>query len=310
MKNLLEISYVKHADINKILWDESLCKAKNALVYANSWFLDTVTNYNWDAIISADYKWIMPMPVKSKYGVKYLATPTFVQQLGIFGPEEPSKELIEQFIDLALQRISFVDFNFNWLNNVPENESFIRTQRTNLTLACGSPYDLLKLNFTENLTRNIQKSERARIRFSPCSIRNIIKLFQESKGKDLKVATTEWYNQIDQIYNVASLRFKGRCLGAYNEAGELLAGMFVTEWQGRATFLFSGNSEEGKMVAALPALINYYLKHIPNEIEIFDFEGSDNEGLKRFYKSFGSVESNYVHLKINRLPKYLRWLKA
>lgn len=310
MKSLSTIRYVKYADINKILWDKSLSESKNSLVYASSWFLDTVTNYNWDAIISEDYVWIMPLPIKSKFGIKYLATPAFVQQLGLFGPEEPSKELLKQFMDLAFQRISFVDFNFNWLNDVPAGESIIRTVRTNLILKCTFPYDDLKLNFSDNLNRNIQKAEKAKIRFNQCSIRNIIKLFQESKGKELKIATSDWYNQIDQIYNVASLRFKGRCLGAYNDAGELLAGMFITEWQGRATFLFSGNSEEGKEHGALPALLNYYLKILPTEIEIFDFEGSDNEGLKRFYKSFGSVESNYVHLKINRLPKYLRWLKA
>ena len=32
--------------------------------------------------------------------------------------------------------------------------------------------------------------------------------------------------------------------------------------------------------------------------------------LKRFYESFGAIEQNYINLKHNSLPFYLRWLKS
>jgi hypothetical protein len=42
---------------------------------------------------------------------------------------------------------------------------------------------------------------------------------------------------------------------------------------------------------------------------VFDFEGSKDKGLARFYKSFGSLETGYSFVKLNRLPKIIKWLK-
>ncbi|MEX1189083.1 MAG: hypothetical protein WED33_07480 [Bacteroidia bacterium] len=272
--------------------------------------MDTLTNSRWEALVSSDYEWLMPLPIKSKYGIKYIATPPFIQQLGIFGPSDASEELITHFINESLKRVAYLDLKLNWKNILINDFRDEKTQRTNLILDISADYEDIKSNYSDNLKRNIQKANNSSLSFSHCSIRNIISLFQNDRGKKLKVANAAWYNSIDQIYNVASFRSKGKCLGVYDKSGELLAGMFILEWQGKATFIFSGNSESGKKIGALPALIDYYIQNAGDTIKEFDFEGSDDEGLKRFYKSFGSVESNYVHLIVNRLPFYLRWLKA
>lgn len=101
-----------------------------------------------------------------------------------------------------------------------------------------------------------------------------------------------------------------RCIvGAYNHVGEMIAGVFSLQGNGRATFIFSGNSEQGKEYGGLPALLNKYMKEAPATVKIFDFEGSDDPGLARFYGGFGAIHANYVHLKQNKLPLALRWLK-
>lgn len=309
MAGLPHLIYLQNIEINKILWDQSLEKCSNSFVYATSWYLDTITESTWEAIVSEDYKWLMPLPVKKKLGVRYLPTPSLVQQLGIFGQETPSKEIIQLFLQKALERISFIDFNFNYKNAIVEYEDASITSKVNLVLHLKDRLQIIQKNYSENLKRNIAKAKKADLKFSPCSMRNIIALFQKDKGLEMKNATPEWYNKADHIYNASSVRSKGKALGAYNIQGELIAGMFILEWNKRAIFIFSGNSKKGKDTGAMPALIDYYIQNPGEDIDIFDFEGSNDEGLKRFYKSFGSVESNYVHLKINRLPFYLKWLK-
>lgn len=309
MTDLPHLNYLKNIEINKILWDQSLERCSNSLVYATSWYLDTVTESTWEAIVSDDYKWLMPLPVKNKMGINYLPTPSLIQQLGIFGHETPNNEIIQEFLQKVLERVSFVDFNLNFNNVLVKFEDASITSKVNLELHLKDRLHILQENYSDNLKRNIAKAKKAELKFSPCSMRNIIALFQKDKGAEIKNATTEWYNKADQIYNAATIRSKGRALGAYDCNGELIAGMFILEWNKRAIFIFSGNSEKGKATGAMPALIDYYIQNPGDGIEIFDFEGSNDEGLKRFYKSFGSVECNYVHLKINRLPFFLKWLK-
>jgi hypothetical protein len=310
MGNLPKLTYLKHSEINKVRWDEALKSFPNALVYASTWYLDSVTNDQWDAIISSDYNWLMPIPLKKKMGVNYLPTPVFVQQLGIFGPEKVSSEMSNHFFNMILKKCPFIEFQINFNNEAPNLEGFGTRTRTNLILNLLQDKSKLNEKYSDNIKRNLKKAEQAKLRFNTTSVRSIIKLFQEDKAQELKGFKTEWYNFLDKLYNVSALRSYGACYGAYDPSGNLLAGMFVVEWNGRATFIFSGNSISGKECGAMPALINHYLQNAPVSIHTFDFEGSDNEGLQRFYRSFGAVESNYVHLKLNRLPFYMRWIKA
>ncbi len=309
MEQLPELRYVPHTKINKVRWDESLLQSANGLVYASTWYLDTVTADTWDALISDNYEWMMPLPIKKKGGISYLPTPLFVQQLGIFGPGPFTPELSDHFLKHIEANLKLVEFQLNAENAPPASGVF--EQRIRLNHLKNLPIDRQQLfpDYSENTQRNIKKAGKAGIRFGNASIRQMIKLFQENKEKEITGWKTENYNVLDRLYNVCMMRKSGQALGAYNSAGEMIAGAFITEWKNRATFVFSCNSPEGKETGALPALIHHYMTNAPAFIQVFDFEGSDQEGLARFYKSFGSIESNYVHLKLNRLPFYMRWLK-
>jgi hypothetical protein len=310
MRHFGDFSLLGHHEINRVRWDECISSSKNSLPYAMSWFLDTVTNQSWGAIIYGDYEFVMPISSKKKYGISYLPTPPFVQQLGIFGPQAADEELCHAFIQIALKEHSYIDLNFNWLNSIHQSDSYEITGRTNLLLDLNPGYEEIRANYSDNLVRNIRKAEKSGVRFNTTSIRSVIQLFREDRGAGLAVATDEWYNMLDQLYNVATLRKKGVCFGAYDSSGILVAGMFILEWNDRCIFLFSGNSESGKNTGALPALIDHYIQSNCDSQRVFDFEGSDDPGLRRFYESFGAIPSNYVHLKVNKLPFYLRWLKS
>jgi hypothetical protein len=309
MKNLPNLKFLPHSQINKVLWDQAMKNSSNGLAYASTWYLDAVTNDNWDALVSDDYSWMMPLPIKQKASVKYLPTPLFIQQLGIFGPGPFTPELTDHFLKHIAANIKLVEYQLNAENKVPASDIFEVKLRLNHVLSLPEDRSLLIKSYSENTVRNIKKAEKAHVRFGNASIRQMIKLFQDHKEHELENWKTENYNVLDKLYNACMLRQFGQSIGVYNAQGDLIAGAFITEWKNRATFVFSCNSPEGKESGALPALIHYYLTNAPEKINLFDFEGSDQEGLARFYKSFGSIESNYVHLKLNRLPFYMRWFK-
>lgn len=307
---LPELKYYPHTAIDRIRWDKCIQNSANGLVYALSWYLDTVTNDKWDALISHDYSWVMPLPLKRKMGITYLPTPRWVQQLGIFGPGPFSSELTDHFCKHVAANVRLIEYQINYANPAPSLPDFTLRTRTNLVMELPADRSTLWERMNENTQRNIKKAEKSALSLSTASIRNIINLFQENRGNELPDWNEQAYRMLEQLYNVSMMRGCGQPLGAYNASGELVAGIFVLQWNGRATFIFSGNSEEGKKTGALPALLHKYMIEAPASITIFDFEGSDDTGLARFYEGFGASPANYVHLRQNRLPFYLRWLKS
>ena len=65
--------------------------------------------------------------------------------------------------------------------------------------------------------------------------------------------------------------------------------------------LFSGSDEKHKDKHALTFLLDNMIRDFSETQYIFDFEGSDNEGLARFYKGFGGKEIFYPEIKCNNL---------
>ncbi|MBK7391410.1 MAG: hypothetical protein IPI23_20775 [Bacteroidetes bacterium] len=59
----------------------------------------------------------------------------------------------------------------------------------------------------------------------------------------------------------------------------------------------------------MPYLIDTYIKDVAGKIKILDFEGSNDQELARFYKSFGSTECVYLQIKKNQLPPPWKWFK-
>ena len=105
-------------------------------------------------------------------------------------------------------------------------------------------------------------------------------------------------------------RGKAQVINVLNENMELCAGAFFIESNNKVIFLFSGLSEEGKSLNAMPFLIDSFIKQNSGKNITLDFEGSNDVNLARFYKSFGSKECVYPQLKINRLPFPIKLLKG
>jgi hypothetical protein len=55
-----DIRYLKRNEIDTIQWDNCIHNAPNGLIYARSFYLDTMAE-NWSALVAGDYQYVMPM---------------------------------------------------------------------------------------------------------------------------------------------------------------------------------------------------------------------------------------------------------
>ncbi len=294
------IKHILQDDINRAKWDMCVDEAFNGLIYAKSWFLDIVCD-EWDALVENDYEKIFPLVHRSRWGIGYLYQPPFTQQLGLFSKTLLTEESVAAFIAAIPKQYRFIEINLNTLNKVDPG-TFPSENWVTHELDLIKPHDQLVRNYSENLRRNLKKSESEGLTVTRnVKPEEVIQLFRENRGKLLHGLKDEDYGRLTRI--VYSGIYKGVVLtyGVYDPRNTLCAGAIFLQSNRKIIFLFSGLNETGRQTGAMALLIDTFIREHQNRHLTLDFEGSNDPGLARFYKSFGSSVVTYPHLAINKL---------
>ena len=301
------IRLLKHNEINKRRWDDCINKSFNGNVYALSWYLDIV-HPNWNALIENDYERVMPLTNSKKFGLSYMFQPFFVQQLGVFSTSQLSQDDVDNFIKAIPQQYILTQYRLNSYNKVDYNSDIIAKHR-NVELDLIYDYQYLYNNYNNNTKRNLAKAEAAGL-----SINNninpeiIISLFRNNRGKDVKHWKDKEYNRLLELINTAISQECCFTIGINDLDNNTIAGAVFMHSHDRIIFLFSGSDEAHKDKHALTMLLDNVIREFSETQYTLDFEGSDNDGLARFYKGFGGAEVFYPEVKYNNLKGILKFI--
>lgn len=304
------IRYIRNAYLNRKKYDHCVRMDKLGLVYAFSWYMDEVCP-NWDCLVLNDYDAVWPLPVRTRLGLKYFYRPFAAQQLGIFSKLQLTDEQIGEFVKEMTAHCRYADL---YLNEEQLEYGLKMTQirlsfNTNLTLDLGRSFREIYHAYNKHTRRNIQRASRHSLQiFEHDDPDRLIDLFRSNRGEALNLDPEFYRNMGKAMYNCLH-RGMGKVWTVYNERNDLCAGIFIVETEKRHTLLFSASSPEGKEMRAMYYLINEYLIYSSGKNKIFDFEGSNNPGLRRFYEGFGAVEKKYQRLVYNSIPWPLKFLK-
>jgi hypothetical protein len=305
----LEITHLKHSQIDKAKWDECIDHSTNRIVYARSWYLDIVCP-GWEALVAADYEMVMPLTSGNKYGIKYLYQPFFTQQLGIFSKKEPDQKLDEEFLISIPAEFRYVDIALNKWNRCQLTE-FQAWSNVNYELKLDKPYTELANGYSSNTKRNIKKATQSNLSIlNDVKTGELIQLFRNNMGKGIKNLKTGHYEHLKQIMDYSLSEQNAEIYGVNSVQGELCAGAFFLKSYDSYIFLFSATNEESKENGAMFMIIDQFIRKHAGERMILDFEGSNIKSLGRFYKSFGADEFNYQRIKKNNLPGLLKLFKS
>lgn len=298
------IRFLQHENIDKSLWDDCIDKAVNGNLYACSWYLDIVSP-GWCALVEDDYENVLPLPVSTKAGFSYSMQPFFTQQLGLFYKSISAKNKLEEFLICIPAKFKYIDFNLNTSNEMPASVNV--SEMTNLELGLTREYKDLIKGYQNNLHRNLKKAAQNNFTISK-NVRpeEIISLFRANKGLELTHLNNKQYAVIQDIAYKSINKGISEIWGAYDEFNQLLAAiLWVTSHQ-KVIFLFSALSGTGKKLNAMPWLIDSFIKQNAGKPLTLDFEGSNIEGLARFYSSFGAKKIIYQRYTRTSLPPLLR----
>ena len=148
------MKFLKRHEIEDEKWNQCILQSPNGLIYAITWFLDKVAA-NWCAFVKEEegnYTAVFPIPLKRKFGIKYVYPPFLVQQLGLFSPNY-STEKEDRVISFLEQKFKFIELNLNY--NSKQGEI-----RKNLVLQLNLEYPVIQNSFSKNHFRNLKKAEK------------------------------------------------------------------------------------------------------------------------------------------------------
>ena len=293
------IQYLVHNQINKKKWDATIAVCGN--IYAYSWYLDLV-HPNWEALIEDDYQSVMPLTGGKKFGVNYLYQPYFVQQLGVFSKMPLPQEKTKEFLNAIPRKYRFAEIRLNENNLLEEGAQGVEYHR-NVLLDLNQDYETIRANYHQNTKRNLAKAQSNNLQLVDTVIPyHVVALFRDNRGALLDKWGDAEYGVLTNLGQVALLRKTAFMLGVTEKGvGELLSAAIFIKANGRITFLFSGLKQEGKDKQAMTFLLDQVIQKYAHQPMTFDFEGSDDENLARFYLGFGGEETKYPSYCFNRL---------
>lgn len=306
------LCYLERAEISAEQWDACVAASGQRVVYAFSWYLDTVCE-NWGAVVEKEegrYMAVFPLPFKINLGIRRVYQPFFTQQLGLFTTPFSKHQSLPDYLTCIPGSFIKVDIQLNTANSclpLQGKHGFRNRARTTYHLSLDKTYPDLEQRYSTNLRRNLKKA-RAQNYFVSSSddISALVRLFQQTKGKELPELKKEDYFLLQQLF------IKGQAIGAVQlleirQKDVLEAGAFFLVSPGKIIFLFGAASDQAKKTGAMGLLLDYLIQQRAGSGDLLDFEGSDLDGVARFYAGFGAKPVTYVSLTRTSLPWFLRW---
>jgi hypothetical protein len=300
------INYLRHNEIDRQQWDDCIKDSPRVKPYGFSWYLDIMAP-EWDALTNDEYDAVFPIPGFKKYGIQYIATPVFMQQLGAFSPDTRLQIALNEFIDYMPDFYRLIDL---CVGQRIDNDHFKVTLKANYELDMSKPYEKLWNGFSKHCKRNIEKASRKKPDLvSDITPDELIDLFVVNKGLEVSGIKARDYQRLNSLMNFCIKNRKGRIIGVRSLKRKLIYGVFLVEIKGTTTMLFVVNTPVSREKSTGYYVVSEIIRESAGTKTILDFAGSSIPSIASFMESFGSTNVPYYRIYRNRLPWPVRIFK-
>jgi hypothetical protein len=288
-------SVVTGKDVNELKWqllvENSSAEQK---LYSAKWFLDIVQP-DWLAVEINDYRAGIVLPRKRKLGVPYIVQPLFCQHFSLLGNTELfTEEVLKELFGWIEANFIKAHFCVNFKLEANPKLWTIK-ERTNCKLNVEPNF---RQKYGSQIKRHLKQAEKFQFQInfvdSPDSI---IHLFVNNNNSKRN------YFKKSEIALLETLLYTGAKMNCFvfqelrNESGELLAGAVWFLKDKESVFFFSARNLKAMEKGFFSWMIDHFIAERLSPRGGLDFEGSDQEGLMRYYLGFGGNKEGYWMLK-------------
>jgi len=281
------IQFLKHNEIDKQKWDDSISSSSSKIVYALSWYLDCVSP-NWCALIEDDYKTCMPLPIKPKWGIPLITQPFACQQLGVFFTKRSIMTDLNLWIRAIPRKYPLIRLSMN----IENSKNYLRKQklRKNYILDLSKSYIEICKEFTKHTKRNITKAQKNMLEIKEIKIDEAFAFLKKNNS----IFNT---HDFKNIFSTIEHQNKLQIFATISNEDYISIAFFIKSFSSYI-YLASCTNEIGRNLRANYFLIDLFIKVHCNTNSTLDFEGSSIESIAKFYAGFGAKKYEFMKIKI------------
>lgn len=281
-------------------WDECIQKSLSPLIYARLDYLNYCCD-NWSAIVINGYELVMPIPWRKKLGLRYCYSVPFIQQLGYFsnGGSGFSSVCLS-----ALKRFCrYGDYAFNYSNNIQG------TLKNNFLIDLSKNYSTIAGRYRTDVRKTVEKAMTAGFVYRPAEPVEVIETYVDHYADRTPHVSTRDYKNFENLCKRLESSGSAIARKVETDSGESISMVLLLSDNGRLYNMMNCTTDAGRKQSANYFLYDRIFEEFSGRQLWFDFEGSDLEGVKTFYKKFGGILQPYPAVHINELPFPLSKIK-
>lgn len=299
------IRLLRNNEIDRVSWDERVISEDHPLPYNFSWYLD-IMSPGWTALVLGDYEFILPLPVRKKYGINYLAMPPFSQRVGIIPAKGSGSSIRSRFYAFLQDNYRFIDI---CISDKAVNQEFSVMQKNNFFIPLNREYKEIWEDYSSSCRRNIRLGREERRRISEeIDPGSVMELFRTGVGKKISGISSRDCQRLERFMNYCLERGTGKIFGICH-AGRPAHAVFALDYADRITLILTATSQYSRDSKAGYLVTDHIIYKYSGKGYVLDFAGSSIPSIATYNKSYGSVMENYYRIYLNKLPWPLRKLK-
>ncbi|NDC76454.1 MAG: hypothetical protein EBZ67_01000 [Chitinophagia bacterium] len=250
---------------------------------------------DWDGMVLDDYRAVLPLPRRRKYGIDYLCPMPFSGSLAVYGKDPLPCDTLDVLQQIPA-RFRLWDIN---LEVQGRDLPWPSTTRKNHVLPLYRPYAELSAGFRETLRQTLQQERENGFARTGISIDKLLK--EALSAGSLAGTSPSDLLRLKRLYEDLSVREKAFTLG-WVEDGRTVAGALFFRSPGRIYYMAAWSGEEGRQCGAAARLLDTVIREYSGMDTVLDFEGSDIPGVAFFFEGFGAKPETYRLVQRRRFP--------
>ncbi len=287
--------FLNRSEIDVKKWDDRIQASAIENIFCYSWYLDAVAE-NWGAILTDDYRTLLPVPFTKRLGVKQMYQAAFTREYDIFGTEFNWTDAVgflskhvkaiqfrnsaaDLFPNCVIRNHQWLDLSVNYRQHYKENANrILKKGQTIFRVEVGSNIGVLSELFEKYVAGKIESI----------------------KSSDLVL--------LDRLMHVAMKQKTGELLVAKEEDQIVAAGFFLKDKK-RITYLKGAATPAAMKSGVMYFLMDTAFRKYQADYRTFDFGGSEIPGVAQFFKKFGALDRIYYEYVLDNLPYWFKTLK-